>query len=223
MALFIFAGYLFSGVQLLKVYKKTLVLAFLFGFVVMLPAALNVITPGESLFTLLSFRKESTFWIYHIPEQITVTKQGSLIVALLTARVFNSVSLALLLVHTTSFPRLLKAFRVLWVPRTLLMVVWLAYKFIFILCRTIGDTYQALRSRLTGPVRNQKIREIIAGRVFFIYGKAQRNYEQIYAAMVSRGYSGQIIQMEEHGLKRRDYVTLGVVAVFGTLLILLML
>jgi len=216
---FVFLLYLLSGISIISVYKKVMILAFLFGFLVFAPAALNVITPGQTLIPLVTFSRPYQFWIYHIPQEISITLPGCKVVSLLFFRVFNSVSLALLLAYSTSFPRMLKAFRVFYVPNTLLMVVWLAYKFIFILCRTIEATYLALKSRLVGTVKNHTLRGIVAGRVFFIYTKAQHNYEQTYSAMLSRGYEGKISLAEEPELVAKDFLILLCIAALGAFFI----
>jgi cobalt/nickel transport system permease protein len=212
---FIFILYLFSSISIIKVYKKVFLLAFLFGFLVSAPAAFNVITPGETLINIITFAKPHDFWIYYIPSEIGITIQGCKIVTLLFLRVFNSISLALLLAYSTSFPRMLKAFRIFFIPNTLLMVVSLAYKFIFILCRTIEETYLALKSRLIRNIESQTVRRIVAGRIFFIYEKAHLNYEQTYSAMISRGYEGKIILVGENKLIAKDFLILLCVVVLG--------
>ena len=212
---FIFFLYLFSGIHIFKVYKNILLLAFLFGFLVSAPAALNVITPGETVITLITLNKPYDFWIYHIPGEIGITIEGCKIVARLFLRVLNSVSLSLLLVYSTSFPRLLKVFRIFYIPHTLLMVVWLAYKFIFILCRTIEETFLAAKSRFIRNISSQTVRKIVAGRIFFIYVKAHLTYEQTYSAMISRGYEGKIKIAGQNKLTGKDFLILLCVVILG--------
>ena len=212
---FIFFLYLFSGIHIFKVYKNILLVAFLFGFLVSAPAALNVITPGETVIRLITLNKPYDFWIYHIPGEIGITIQGCKIVARLFLRVFNSVSLSLLLVYSTSFPRLLKVFRIFYIPHTLLMVVWLAYKFIFILCRTIEETFLAVKSRFIRNIKSQTVRKIVAGRIFFIYVKAHLTYEQTYSAMISRGYEGKIKIAAQNNLTGKDFLILLCVVILG--------
>ena len=211
----IFILFVLSGIRLFQVYQKILLLAFLFGFLVSAPAALNVITPGETVIHLVTLQKPYDFWLYHIPAEIGITREGFKIVTRSFLRVFNSVSLSLLLVYTTSFPRMLKAVGVFHVPDTLLMVVWLAYKFIFILCRTIEETFLAAKSRFIRNVRNAALRKIVTGRIFFIYRKAHLTYEQTYTAMVSRGYEGRIILVAENKLNAKDFIVLICVVIAG--------
>ena len=217
----IFLLFVFSGIRISGVYKKILLPAFLFGFLVSVPASLNVITPGDMFYTIFSLEKSYNFWIYHIPGEIGITIQGCKIVARLFLRVFNSVSLSLLLVYSTSFPRMLKAFGVLHIPDTLLMVIWLAYKFIFILCKTVEETFMAVKSRFIGNVKNQVLRTIVAGRLYFLYNKSLLTYEQTYSAMISRGYEGKIILVAENRLRGKDLLILLGVLVIGALFLFL--
>jgi cobalt/nickel transport system permease protein len=220
-ALVVFSLYILSGVRTLRIYRKAWVLAFLFGFLVFLPASLNVITPGEIIIRFIRLDRSYSFWVYNIPEEIGMTREGCRVTVLLFLRVLNSVSLALLLVYATSFPRLLKALRVLFVPDALMMVISLAYKYIFILCRTAGETYFAIKARLIGNIRDKAIRGLVAGRILFIYGRSQRNYEQTCDAMISRGYTGKIIFTGSERLKAGDFFALAVVVAAGILFILI--
>jgi cobalt/nickel transport system permease protein len=217
----IFTLYLFSGTHILRVYKKIISLAFIFGFLVFAPAALNVITPGEIVWKIAAFDKPYQIWVYHIPQNVGFTLQGCKVAVLLFLRVLNSVSLALLMTYTTSFPRMMKAFRVFFIPHTLLMIISLAYKYIFILCKTIEETYFALKSRLIGNIRNRSIRGLVAGRIFFIYKRSRMNYEQTYYAMLSRGYTGKVMMLDENKAGIKDVIILMSVAAAGLLFILI--
>jgi cobalt/nickel transport system permease protein len=217
--LLIFSLYVLSGVRIIRVYKKALIIAFIFGFLIFLPAALNIITPGDIIVPLIRFDNSHHFWIYNIPKEIGFTMQGGYVVVLLFLRVLNSVSLALLLVYNTSFPRLLKALKVFFVPDTILMVISLAYKYIYVLCKTLEEAYLALRSRLMGNIQNKNLRGVVAGRVFFIYKRSRINYEQTYMAMLSRGYAGKVVLVEEERMKTRDLIILMLVILAGLLFI----
>jgi cobalt/nickel transport system permease protein len=218
---FIFIGYIVARLRIFEVYKKIFFLAFIFGFLVVLPASLNVITPGKIVLNLISFEKPSQFLIYSIPENIGFTYNGMQVVALVFLRVLNSVSFALLIVYTTPFPSFIKSFRIIGVPDTFLMIITLAYKFIFILARTIEETYFALKSRLSGNIRMSTIRKLVNGRIFFIFKKSVIIYENTYFAMVSRGYNGKIRLHSRNRLKLSDFIALGIIISFGIVVILL--
>jgi cobalt/nickel transport system permease protein len=212
---FIALLYLIAGLNVLQLYKKIFFLAFIFGFIVVLPASLNVITSGKIIFNLMSFDKPLHFWIYEIPQNIGFTTEGCHVVTLLFFRVLNSISFALLIVFTTPFPSLIKSFKILGVPDTFLMIISLAYKYIFILSKTIEETYFALRSRLISNIKNKNIRELVSGRIFFIFSRSRTNYENTYLAMVSRGYNGKIFLHSQKQLKLKDVIALLIIIAFG--------
>ena len=206
--------------RILQVYRRIFILAFIFGFLVVLPASLNIITPGEIIFNLIKFNKPSHFWIYDIPQNIGFTENGLKVVSLVFLRVLNSVSFAMLIVFTTPFPSFIKSFKIVGVPDTFLMIISLAYKFIFILSRTIEETYFALKSRLSGNIKSRSIRKLISGRIFFIFKRSVIIYENTYYAMVSRGYQGKVKLHSQNRFTYRDIVTLIIIAAIGLFIIL---
>ena len=218
--IFIIILYFIAGLRVFAVYRKIFFLAFVFGFVVVLPASLNIITPGEIIFNILKFDKASQFLIYSIPQNIGLTRNGLLVVSLVFLRVFNSISFSMLIVFTTPFPAFIKSFKILGVPDTFLMIISLAYKFIFILSRTIEETFFALKSRLSGSIKNSKARKLVSGRIFFIFKRSAVIYESTYNAMVSRGYRGKIYLHSQTIFALKDYVALGILVAFGTAVIL---
>jgi len=218
---FIFFIFLLSKLRMADIYRKAFIIAVIFGFVIALPASLNIVTPGRLVFPFISLSHPSSFWIYSIPQEIYFTDQGIRLVSLLFLRIFNSVSVALLVIYTTPFPRFVKSLKQLGVPDTFLMIISLAYKYIFILSRTIEDTYLALRSRLSGNLKKSRIRELAGGRIFFIYKRSQLIYEGTYYAMVSRGYNGNLKLLAQNKLNSCDIIALAVVLAMGIIIILL--
>jgi cobalt/nickel transport system permease protein len=216
---FIFSLYVLAKLKVFEVYKRTFLLAFIFGFVIVLPASLNLVTPGRIILNIMTFNKPSHFLIYTIPQNIGFTDDGFKVVLLIFLRILNSVSFGMLIVFTTSFPLFVKSFKILGVPDTFLMIITLAYKYIFILSRTIEETYFAFKSRLLGNIKNEKIREVISGRIFFIFKKSMRFYENTYNAMVSRAYQGKIILHSQKKLSYHDFVALFIIVVSGICII----
>jgi cobalt/nickel transport system permease protein len=217
----IFLLYIISGINVIQVYRKIFFVAFFFGFLIVLPASLNVITDGKIIFNLFTFERPSHFWIYTIPENIGFTENGFHVVLLVFLRVFNSVSFSLLIVFTTPFPSFIKSFKIIGVPDTFLMIVSLAYKYIFILSRTIEETFFALKSRLTVNIKDKNIRNIIGGRIFYIFKKSGIIYESTYFAMVSRGYNGKVKLDSKNHFTFVDFFSLMIIVAAGIVIILL--
>ena len=212
---FVFLLYILAGLGILQVYRKIFFLAFIFGLIVVLPASLNVITPGKIIFNLIRFNRPSHFLIYDIPQNIGFTENGIQVVSLVFLRVLNSVSFALLIVFTTPFPSFIKSFKVIGVPDTFLMIISLAYKFIFILSRTIEETYFALKSRLSSNIKSNSIRKLVSGRIFFIFKRSVIVYENTYYAMVSRGYNGKVKLHSQNHFTIRDFIAVALVVAVG--------
>jgi cobalt/nickel transport system permease protein len=218
---FIFSLYVIARLKLFAVYKKIFFLAFIFGFLVVLPASLNIITPGKIIFNIISFNKPSHFLIYNIPQNIGFTINGLQVVSIVFLRVFNSVSFALLVVYTTPFPSFIKSFKMIGVPDTFLMIISLAYKYIFILSRTIEETYFAFKSRLSGNIKSSNIRRLIGGRIFYIFKRSMIIYQDTYHAMISRGYRGKVVLHSQNHFTYKDVVVLLIIVISGIVYIIL--
>jgi cobalt/nickel transport system permease protein len=218
--IFIFLIYIIARSKLFEVYRKILFLAFVFGFLVVLPASLNVITPGKIIFNVITFNKPSHFLIYSIPQNVGITTNGIQVVSLVFLRVLNSVSFALLVVFTTPFPSFIKSLNIIGVPDTFLMIISLAYKYIFILSRTIEETYFAFKSRLSGNIKSSNIRKLIGGRIFFIFKRSMIIYQDTYHAMVSRGYRGKVVLHSQNHFTFKDVVVLLIIVISGIVFIL---
>jgi cobalt/nickel transport system permease protein len=212
--------YIIARLRVFQVYRKILFLAFIFGFLLILPASLNVITPGKIIFQLFAFKNPSQFWIYNIPHNIGFTQNGLQVVSLVFLRVLNSISFAMLIVFTTPFPSFIKSFKIIGVPDLLMMIISLAYKYIFILSRTIEETYFALKSRLSGNIHNKKIRNVISGRIYFIFKRSAMLYEETYHAMVSRGYNGKVKLHSKQSFTFIDFISLAIIVISGIVLLL---
>jgi len=217
---FIFLLCIIARLKLIEVYRKIFILALVFGFLVVLPASLNIITPGRIIFNIVSFNKPSHFLIYNIPQNIGLTINGVQVVSIVFLRVLNSVSFALLVVYTTPFPSFIKSFKMIGVPDTFLMIISLAYKFIFILSLTIEETYFAFKSRLSGNIKSNSIRKLVGGRIFFIFKRSMIIYNNTYQAMVSRGYKGKVVIYSQNHFTYKDFAVLVIVVLSGIVFII---
>lgn len=216
---FVFILALISRLNIVAIYKRVLFWGFIFGFLVALPSAFNIITQGEILVPILRLSKHYSFWIYHVPEEIGITKQGIYGVLMLTLRVMNSLALSFLVSFTTPFPEIMRALLMLKVPDTFVIILTLSYKYIFMFAKTVEDIHLAKKSRLASRVSNAEARRWIAGRFAFIFKKTQLRCEEIFKAMVGRGFSDNI---RLHGFRQftsRDWSTGIVLCLIGALLL----
>jgi cobalt ECF transporter T component CbiQ len=154
-----------------------------FTGIVVLPATLSIITPGHVVLPL---------WSWHGHPQ-GVTGQGLHGAGLIILRVATSVSLVLLLTLTTRWARLLAALRSVGVPRVFVLVVSMAYRYLFLLLGTVSDMFTARRAR-TVARRTDVVegRRFVAASAGILFGKAHQLSEEVYQAMVARGFRGEV-------------------------------
>ena len=206
-----------SRLNLFSFYRRVLFLGFIFGFLISLPSACNVITRGEIILPILQLSKPYSFWIYRIPAEIGITREGMYGVAMLTLRVTNSLALSFFVLYTTTFPDIVKALKILRIADGFLMIITLSYKYIFIFARTVEDMHLAKKSRLAGQVSNAEARRWIAGRIAFIFKKTQLRCEEIFKAMLGRGFSERVRIYGVGKLQPQDWAVSVVFSLMGIL------
>ncbi len=138
----------------------------------------------------------------------TVSREGAEAVATILLRSWISVAVAVLLVSTTSVADLLRALRWFRVPRLLVSTVFFAYRYFFV----IGDEAQrmlrarASRSASVGdyrPGRTVRWRASVAGHmVGALFVRSLERSERVFAAMQSRGYTGESRFLDTPALPR---------------------
>jgi energy-coupling factor transporter transmembrane protein EcfT len=214
---FVFVLTLISRLNIFSFYKRVLFLAFFFGFLIALPSAFNVITKGEIIFPVIQFSNAHHFWIYQIPREVGITREGINVASMLTLRVMNSLSVAFLVLHTTPFPDIIKALKVMKVPDSFLMVITLSYKYIFIFAKIVEDMHLAKKGRMVTQVSGADARNWAAGRIVFVFKKTRLRCEEIFKAMLSKGFSEDIKFYDARKLNSRDLVTGGILLFIGVL------
>ncbi|MBN1184094.1 MAG: cobalt ECF transporter T component CbiQ [Bacteroidales bacterium] len=202
----IFLIYILSKLDILQIYKRILIIGFIFGFIIFLPACLNLFTKGDNAFTLIRFSKPHTFWIYTIPQEITITWQGIDLVIRLTLKIINSVSIVLLVISTTTFEQIIKSLAFLRVPKIFLLTLTLTYKFIFILSNSIIESYYAIKMRWWNRGSVKEAENVVTGRVGYLFRKSRERYELVYQSMIARGFTGKFDFGKFQKLHMKDYL-----------------
>jgi len=202
--LFVFILVAVSRLELMAFYKRVFFFGFIFGFLIALPSALNIITEGELIIPLVHLGTPHNFWIYSIPATIGITREGIAGVAMLSSRVINSLSLSLLVIHTTPFAELMRALKSLRVPDPFLIVITLSYKYIFLFARTVEDIHLSMKGKLIA-LNHAQARQWTASRMAFIFRRTQARCEEVFRAMQGRGFAGDIVLYRYERLRKRDF------------------
>ena len=145
-----------------------------------LPATLNVVTPGAPLLPL---------WAH---PYLAVTRPGLLLALVLVLRVATGVTLAALLTLSTRWNDLLRALRVLFVPRLWVSVLAMTYRYLAVLMQTATDQFVARRSRMVGRATNAGGRRFVGASMGALFGKTLALSEEVHGAMLSRGFNGDM-------------------------------
>jgi cobalt/nickel transport system permease protein len=152
------------------------------------------ITPGPTLIDL--------------PLGLFITRTGLMTALFLLLRVSTSVSLALLLILTTSWNTVLSALGVLRVPAVFILILGMTYRYIYLLLHTANDMFLSRQSRTVGRLTDADARRTLASISAALLGKSLNLGSEVYLAMVSRGYRGTVVTLQPFHMRRRDWAWL---------------
>ena len=202
------AGAAASRLSLKFFIKRVWLFVPVFTGVIVLPSIFNVVKAGDPLVTIWSFGHPVTLGPWSLGTSLAITRQGLAGAAIIILRVAVSVSLAVLLTLTTRWSDLLRALRVFYVPRIFVLILSMAYRYIFLLLSLASDMFTARRSRMVGAGSPRDDRHFAAGSVGTLLGKSGALSDEIYAAMVSRGWSGEPLTLRRFRMRTADTLLL---------------
>ncbi len=188
--LFAFLAMVCSGLGVRRVLSRTWWVAPGLFMLATLPAALSVFTPGDSLVILYRAQRAVALGPVTLPEQISITRQGVGVAALLMSRLAVGVMLALMLALTTRWQELLRAaYTAATAP--FVLVATMMYRYVFVLLRIAEEMHLGRRARTICPETARQERRWIGQRVGALFVRSRHLSEQVYAAMLARGYRGE--------------------------------
>lgn len=121
-----------------------------------------------------------------------VFMQGILPAVIFVLRVTACVSFAVLLTITTRHNLFFKALRSLGVPNIFITTLDMTYRYIFFFVKVFEEMHMGLKSRLINDFDRKKAREWISSRIGFLFKRSIKMSEDVYMAMIARGYTGEI-------------------------------
>lgn len=177
----------------------------------------SVLAAGFALAALpLIFQIEGSpiagFELWGMP--LTITCKGVERFSSILLKSWMSIQAALLLAATTEFPQLLAAMRQLGVPRLMVSIVGLMWRYLYLLrdealrlMAARSSRSVAAESRVRRPplVWRAKVTGGMAGSLLL---RSLERSERVYAAMLARGYSGEPPAAGRGALRKTDRVWL---------------
>jgi cobalt/nickel transport system permease protein len=170
-----------------------------FAGVVVIPAIFFV--PGARVFDLAMG-----------PVHLAPSWNGLAGAAIFIARVGTSVSLAVLLVVATPWSDILKSLRALRVPQVFVLLLSMTYRYIFLFLHTANGMLLARKSRMVGRTSGGEQRRWISGTMGNLMSRAFKMSNDVYAAMLARGFGGEIRTYSDYRMRAADWIALGGVA-----------
>jgi cobalt/nickel transport system permease protein len=192
----------------------------IFSATIVLPALLNIVTPGDPLLILLRLNTVHHWGPYTIPQEIAITRQGLWGGIVFVSRVSASVSFVVLLTLTQKWADIFAGLRSLFVPKIFVMTLSMTYRYLFVFLRLIQDMYRGRKSRTIRSLSSAAERNWIASRIGVTYEKSVEMAEDVYRAMLSRGFHGEFRPLVRFRTTMVDYIWLVTVLCFGGILII---
>jgi cobalt/nickel transport system permease protein len=183
--------------------KRILIFIPIFTAVIAIPALF--ITPGKPLVDFAG--------------KVIITEQGARTAGLLVLRVMDSLSFGVLLILTTPWINLLVALRWLHMPSLLVDILGMTYRYIFVLSHTANSMFLARRSRTIGSFSGGENRRWLARALATTMVKSQYLSEDVYLAMLSRGYQGEVRVLNDLSLKRWDFLWVAFTVIAASILL----
>jgi cobalt ECF transporter T component CbiQ len=186
---------LLSGVPLATLAKRVWLGVLIFTGFISFPALF--LTPGVAIYTLPLLG-----W--------SVTEQGLRAAMYLIMRAETAATFSVLLVLCTPWSFVLKALRVLRLPIVLVVILGMTYRYIFLFLRNAHDMFMSRKSRLVGHLDGREQRRAATASAGVLMSKTIQLSGDVYLAMRSRGFQGEVYVLDEFQTHWFDWAMLAV-------------
>lgn len=179
----------------------------IFTGIVVVPATFSFVTHGNIVVPL-------GHWF---GSPVGLTEQGLTSAALIVMRVATSISFVVLVTITTPWPRLLAALRALFVPQMFILVIGMAYRYLFHLLGSVSEMFTARKARTVGRERDgRRDRAFVAASAGALFGKAHALSEEVHMAMMSRGYRGNATTLARSRVRASEMALIAATVLLAT-------
>jgi cobalt/nickel transport system permease protein len=189
-----------SRVSLVTLVTRVWLAVLLFTGVIAIPALF--LTPGDAAFTSSG-------------GAVRVTQQGIATALLLIARVETAVTFTTLLVLCTPWMHVLKALRAFRIPQEVIMMLAMTHRYIFVLAETASQMFESRQSRTVGLLDGRMQRRITARTAGVLLSRSVELSNEVFLAMQSRGFRGDVQILSEFRMRARDYIGLALFLTAG--------
>lgn len=179
-----------SRIRVLDFVRRVWLFVPIFTGIIAVPSIFMI--PGKPIFTLPVLG-------------LSASREGLLWAALFTLRVATAVSYAILFTMTTRWNDFTSSLASLGVPGVVITITTLAYRYLFLLAKLLLDAMHARRARLAGELGMVESWKEAGKHIGATFIKASSLGEDVYYAMLARGYSNEVPAGRDFRLGRTDY------------------
>ena len=91
---------------------------------------------------------------------------------------------------------------------TFVMVLGISYRYIYLFVGIVEDTYRAIKSRVGSAMHYRKGQRIVTWNMAYLWKRSYQLNEQVYNAMLSRGFRGEPVSLNHSRARLRDWLWL---------------
>lgn len=169
----------------------------MFTLIAAVPAMFSVFNPGLPLVEIYQNTHQTQWLGISLPSSLYISEQGAMAALVLFLRVGLSISWGVLLVITTPSTRLFKSLRVLRVPLLIVMILEMTYRYLLLLTQISIEMFEARKMRTVGNVSLRIQQWQVGSSIGALFIKSMELSDEVYQAMVARGYTGKVVCLDE--------------------------
>ena len=171
----------------------------------MAPATLSVVTPGDPVLTV-AHPGGASLGPFRLPETVAVTGAGLAVAARMLLRTSACVTLALVLAATSRPQELLAGLRALGVPQAFVMVLTMTERYLAVLLRAAQELHLARLARSIGGIGVRREEAWAAAGIGAVFRRTRTLADAVTLAMIARGFTGEVRLLRPPRWRRREWL-----------------
>ncbi|MDI3312323.1 MAG: cobalt ECF transporter T component CbiQ [Thermoanaerobacterium sp.] len=148
-----------------------------FTGIVLIPSLFNIVKPGNPLI--------------YIGRNLYITTNGAISASIFIMRSFVSLSFIYILILSTKWVEILKAFRYFKLPKIFSATLDISFRYITLFLDVASNMFLARKSRNVGKSKDKSERRFVASSMGNLLIRSEHLSSEVYSAMISRGYKGE--------------------------------
>lgn len=156
---------------------RVLSVSVIFTGIVLIPSLFNIVKPGNPLI--------------YIGKNLYITRNGAISSSIFIMRSFVSLSFIYILILSTKWVEILKAFRYFKLPKIFSATLDISFRYITLFLDVASNMFLARKSRSVGKSKGKSERRFVASSMGNLLIRSEYLSSEVYSAMISRGYKGE--------------------------------